>query len=326
MRHVAWVALAALLSGENALAEGPRTSSLSWVRLPGAESCAPTQELAQKVEARLRHPVFVSAAVAEVSVEGHIEPDAKHGFRAVITLRDAHGAPLGTRDVARPEASCDGMTEPLALIIAVMIDPDAALAARPTTPPVPAPVPASPPPAPVIVERPVYIAVPAPPPPPPPVWRVDVGAGGVTSLGLVRAPDVGLYASLLLEPPRFFPLEGFGALLLDDNATLSLAYAGAGACPLHHDGEVLRLAGCAIGELGLFTATLPANSPGRVYLAGGLEGRGSVRLVGPFAVRFGVNAVVPIFRTWTTDGTGTAAFRPSVVGAAADVGVGVVLP
>jgi hypothetical protein len=100
---------------------------------------------------------------------------------------------------------------------------------------------------------------------------------------------------------------------------------GRWACPLHHDGEVLRLAGCAIGELGLFTATLPADSPGRVYLAGGLEGRGSVRLVGPSAVRFGVDAVVPIFRTWTTDGTGTAAFRPSVVGAAADVGVGVVL-
>jgi hypothetical protein len=148
----------------------------------------------------------------------------------------------------------------------------------------------------------------------------------MTSLGLVHAPDVGFYASLLLQPPRFFPLEAFGALLLDENTTLSLAYAGAGACPLHHDGDVLRLAACAVGELGLFTGTLAVSNPGPVYLAGGLEGRGSVRVAGPFAVRFGVNAVVPLFRTWTTDGNGTAAFRPAVVGATADVGGGVVLP
>ena len=66
---------------------------------------------------------------ADVSVEGHIERgNGTTGWHAVLVLRDAHGVSLGTRELKRDDASCDAMRAPLALIIVVMIDPDAALA------------------------------------------------------------------------------------------------------------------------------------------------------------------------------------------------------
>ncbi len=337
---------AALLScaAGTARADEPhaRTSSLSWVRLPGADACVATQDLAKQVEGRLGRAVFASAAVADVSVEGRIEPAADHhGFRAVLTLRDAHGTLLGTRELARPDASCDGMREPLALVIAVMIDPDAALG-----PNKPAPPPAPEPPPPVIVEKPVYIQVPAPPQPPRPVWRIDVGPSAATNLGLMPAPNLGLSASGLLTPPGVFPLEGFGALWFDDRtasaganpsgtggpgaASFFLAYVGGGLCPLHHEGGqggAVRLYGCAIGEIGVFSGTPPGGSQmSHAYLAGGLEGRIGVRLVAPVELRLGVDGVVPLFRPSTNEGGDLGSFRPSVVGGAADLGLGVLLP
>ena len=72
--------------------------------------------------------MFVSAAQADVSVEGHIEPKSGGpGFHAVITLRDAKGTLLGTRELSRDEKSCAEVRETIALVIAVMIDPDAML-------------------------------------------------------------------------------------------------------------------------------------------------------------------------------------------------------
>src|SRR5688500_19747658 len=112
--------------------------------MPGADACIATQPLARAVEERLGRETFVSAAQADLSVEGRIEKNPKGGWRAVITMRDPKGALLGTREVERDDASCDAMSEPLALIIAVMIDPDAAT--RPKTEPAKSePTPPSPP-------------------------------------------------------------------------------------------------------------------------------------------------------------------------------------
>src|SRR5207249_5003 len=102
--------------------------------------------LARSVEERLGRHVFVSAAEADVSVEGRIEKRAAHAtsaWHAVITIRDSKGALLGTRELDRTDPSCASMNEPLALVIAVMIDPEAKLSSTPTPiPPAPAPAPA----------------------------------------------------------------------------------------------------------------------------------------------------------------------------------------
>jgi hypothetical protein len=301
--------------------------------MPGAESCVATQDLAKAVEARLGRPVFVSAAAADVSVEGRIEPGPGHtGFRAVLTLHDAHGALLGTRELNRASASCDDLREPLALVVAVMVDPDAAL--HPTQPVAAPPEP----PAPVVIEKPVYVEVPvvAPPPKPQPVWKIDVGASAATVLELVPAPNLGVAVSGLLYPPGVFPLEGFGAVWWNDGysvngigGTFALGYLGGGLCPLHYEGSRLRAYGCGISEIGIFSGS-PSRGPSmeHLYLALGLEGRMSVRIAGPFAARLGLNGVIPLFRPDTFSGPSNSnlLFRPGVAGAALDLGVGVLLP
>lgn len=101
----------------------PQTASLSWVRLPKAESCASTQRLAQAVEAQLGRSVWVSASKAELTVEGRAErgPD---GFLAIFTVSTADGASLGTRRVELG-ATCEGLVAQAALVLALMIDPEA---------------------------------------------------------------------------------------------------------------------------------------------------------------------------------------------------------
>jgi len=73
-------------------------------------------------------------------------------WRARLTLVDAHGTVQGSRDVTSPEASCRGIDDSLVLVVAVMIDPSAALT------PFASPAPQQPPPA----------ATPGPTAPPPP--------------------------------------------------------------------------------------------------------------------------------------------------------------
>ena len=68
---VAAAGLLVLLSPRSAAAQ--RTSSLSWVRLEGADQCIGAQELARRVEERVGRRVFVSASQAELSLEGHVE-------------------------------------------------------------------------------------------------------------------------------------------------------------------------------------------------------------------------------------------------------------
>ncbi len=309
--------LASALTGSaQAAGPPPRTSSLSWVRLAGADACVSTQDLARGVETRLGRAVFVSAAQADLSVEGRIEPaHGKPGWRALLVLRDAKGAQLGTRELARDEGSCDSMREPLVLVVALMIDPDAAM-----DPPKPAPAPLPPEPKTIVVEKPVpvYVNVPVEVPraPDPPAWHFDAGASLATSVGLFGNPGLGGHVSGLLEPPGFIPLEGYGALWVDPTSeggpTFSLAYVGAGLCPLRYREGILAAYGCASGQLGyLRTAT---SSAAQVYAAGAAEGRVSVKLLGPFAARAGLSLVVPVVR------------MSSPVAATLDAGLGVMIP
>jgi hypothetical protein len=101
-----------------------RSAALSWVRLPGAESCISTTDLAGLVELQLGRHALVSASDADLSVEARVTAGGagKNKFRAVVTgtLRD--GTALGTRDLAGQ--TCAELNPSLALVIALMIDPE----------------------------------------------------------------------------------------------------------------------------------------------------------------------------------------------------------
>ncbi len=320
-----------------ARAEKPRqmTSSLSWVRLAGAEECVGTQDLARDVEQRLGRSVFVSAAHADVSVEGHVEPRADGpGWQAAITVRDAKGALLGTRELARRDSSCAEMREPIALVIAVMIDPDATVSPGPREAPPSRP-------AILLAEGPVVGAAPSLPRGAP--WRFDAGASIIGGAGLLPNPGIGVSGGGLLEPPHLPALLGFGAIWFDNSAstagpgveTFSLAFLGGGICPLTTHGDRIHGYLCGVGHLGLLKSRgsgfeVPLSDGQRVFLAGALEGRLTLRVFGPLTARAGLSLVVPIVRHAFTyrqpSGAEVETFRMAPVAATADLGFGVVLP
>jgi len=129
------IATAFVLACGGSRADSQAPAALSWVREPGAESCIGAPELGARVE-RLVGPVLVAAPSGEVSVEGKIARHGQH-FAALIVISDAHGAVLGERAVQGSDAApgaepdCRALDDQLAFVIAVAIDPNAALAELP---------------------------------------------------------------------------------------------------------------------------------------------------------------------------------------------------
>jgi hypothetical protein len=282
--------------------EAPRTSSLGWVRMPGAEACIGARELALAVELRLGRAALVSPAQAELFIEARVEP-APPGFRARITLSDVRGAVLGTRDLESPDPACRALDEQLALVIALLLDPDAALGPRPPVAP--------PPPPQVVIER-VAVPVVAPAPPAREPWRESISLGPALVAGLL--PKIGVAAFLRGEivPPRFVPIELGGAVWLNaqadastaasKGATLSLAYGMLGLCPLVYRTELTTVRGCAEVAVGAlravghgFTSSNAAGQEQPVAM-GSLAGRVSRRLIGPLEIGVGLGLVVPFTR------------------------------
>jgi len=115
-----------------------RTAALEWRRGPGAESCFDVAALARRVEARLGRPVFVARDGAEVVITGAIDRTADgKAFAVSITMAASGGAALGSRELVLEGARCEDVTQSVALIVAVMLDPDPARHAPPPPPPLP---------------------------------------------------------------------------------------------------------------------------------------------------------------------------------------------
>jgi hypothetical protein len=294
-------------------ADAPKKSSLSWVRLDGAESCVATQPLARAVEQRLGRSVFVSASEAELSVEGRVEK--KKSWRAHVEVRDAQGKLLGKRDLESTAASCDSLTAPLALVLAVMIDPDAALGGGTKADPTPPPnTSGGNDPGSVIIIR-----EPAPKPKPKKeLWRLETNAGFVVAPGLLPGLGFGLEASSLLTTP-LAPIAGMADVVylfenerttIDTSIRISHVRGALGICPLQLEAGAWsgsdrkdRFVGslCAGGGLGvLLSRTIGPLADGRtqanITLDLALGARASVRLFGPIIGGLQTQLLVPILR------------------------------
>ncbi|QRK11226.1 hypothetical protein JQX13_14800 [Archangium violaceum] len=124
-----------LLVGGPALA-GPRPESRWGLRWNGAPGCIQAAPLARAVEARLGRPVF--GPEPGFLIDGVLERGGPSGWKARLSLVDARGNVLGSREVSTPEAACTAIEPRLLLVIAVMIDPSAAFARpAPASPPEP---------------------------------------------------------------------------------------------------------------------------------------------------------------------------------------------
>ncbi|MEO8874795.1 MAG: hypothetical protein ABI461_04335, partial [Polyangiaceae bacterium] len=280
-------------------------------------------------------------------------------------LRDAKGATLGTRELDRTDPSCDGMREQLALVIAVMIDPDAALAPKavpPPTPPVSTTAPApTPTPTTNRSSNPPRVQTATgttPPPPPPPIessppsrkatksadpWFFEASAAAFGAAGMTPNPVLGVGVSTLIEAPKIpISLDGAAVFFFDSTATASsdgkpaatnftLGYLSGGLCPLRYRGDRVHVFGCLISQLGLLRARSEGFATGGDDKLGvlyniGIEGRASVRIAGPFALRVGVSTVVPIIRSPFIydrgDGSSATLFQVSPLAVTGDLGLG----
>lgn len=104
-------------------------SAVSWVREPGATTCISPIELGSRVE-QLLGPVLVPSSEAEISVEGRIYA-ANGGYVALIWVSDAKGRLLGQRRLSETTDNCRSIDDAITFVVAVMLDPNAALAQLP---------------------------------------------------------------------------------------------------------------------------------------------------------------------------------------------------
>jgi hypothetical protein len=123
------LALGCMVAALPAICFAQARTALSWVRQPGAEACIAAPELGHRVE-QMIGPVLAAAPGAEVSIEGHVAPEHP-GFAARVVVTDAAGLVLGRRELRTERADCRALDESIVFVIAVAIDPDAALALLP---------------------------------------------------------------------------------------------------------------------------------------------------------------------------------------------------
>ena len=274
------------------------------MRGAGADACIGTRALAEAVEARLGRPVFVSAARADVAVEGQIERGPAGAWRATIVVAGEGGRMLGTRELLSEAASCRELDEQLALVIAVMIDPDAALHAPPT--PAIAPMPPVVP-LPLVQRELAPIAIPYLAPPRPEPWRAGLNVGAVLSLGLLPNLGAGLALRGRITPPRGLAIE-LGATIWSANqadsggvgARFTLAEGVAAVCPLATSAFGFELGACVgvrVGamQIGGFGFDLVQDHE-RPTFGVSLEGRVRRRIVGPLVLALGPGVLLPIVR------------------------------
>jgi hypothetical protein len=326
---------------EAGAATSPKTSALSWVRMPGAESCMSARELAQGVERRLGRSVFVSAALGDLSIEGRIERAASPpGYQAHLTLTSSDGGTLGTRELRGDGDDCRALDEQLVLVVAVMIDPDAALRPpphdEPVAPPAPVPAPSPAPPVPAAREEKT--------PPPARPWQGGALAGASVGFGLL--PNVVAGVDLrghLASPWRWSADLGATVWIPTQIAggthvvTFSLAYAFLALCPPGLDTAIVRLRGCAGVQVGAIRGSGAGynldQATERPVVDVALEARVSRRLYGPLLGEIGLGLVVPALRdefvSQTTTGgksTTTPIFQMSAVAGTVGAGLGFELP
>lgn len=253
------VATAGVASGRAAAADVSSATSLGWVRMPGAEHCIDGRSLSLAVERRLGRVAVAPPSSAVRSIEGHIAPGIDGaGFRASFSLTGDTGVVLGTREIANAAADCRAMDDDLALVIALMIDPDSALAPAPppsprasaSTMPVAQPLAASTMP---VAPPPVAPPPVAPPPVAPPRFRFALRGGPAFSFGLLPSAAAGVAMHFTVVPPGGFPLELGGVLWApqrtsspggDFGADLWMAYGALAACPLAGDARGFSWAAC----------------------------------------------------------------------------------
>ena len=268
-------------------AHAQATSSLSWSRLPGAESCIGAGELARRVEQRLGRRALVAPSQADRSVEAHVEPRRGGGWQAALALADRSGAILRERALETREPSCRALDDALVLVIALLVDPEGA----PPPPPEPAPR--------VVIRevvRTVHVHEP---------WSLAAASGASVEAGVLPEPALAAQLAIAVDPPGLpvAELAGFATLASDEEAELAgrsaaLRVFGASAAVCPRLFGWLRACGAArVSWLRWRGDGFEKEASGSTAVpALGAAAQSELALVGPFSLVAGAGAWVPLRR------------------------------
>ncbi len=288
MSLAAWIVLAGLASA--GAAPPPTTHyQLRWVRAPGAEACVDSGELADRVGARLGRAAFDGTGATAVVIEAEVRPIAA-GWHVAIAMRGPDGEARGARELDQVGADCHVVDEPLALVLALMIDLDAASSSAP-----PPPVPPPPPPPSPRAARPVP-------------WRAEATFTGAAGLGVLAGASVGARVTVAIDAPQVWPVVVGASWWAPDQrdaggaqgVALRAWQVGAAVCtPARRLGPI-RLTGCGGGELGRLAALgvgFDRNHRVAATLAlATLTGRAAIAVGGPAFVVVDLGVEVPLLR------------------------------
>jgi hypothetical protein len=251
------------------------------------------------------------------------------------------------------------MNEPLAFVIAVMIDPEAAMRERPdraaasaeapaaAAPPTATAAPAPHPPPSTALPADNPVAPPPKPKPTPEPWMFEGGAEAGIAAGLAPSVAVGAGVEAILYPPgiplgfrgytSIFPEIPFLSAAAEKDgarAKFDMLIVGGGLCPTLRRAVNLML--CVGGQVGALrshaqTANRGINDDQILPLWNVvLEGRISFPVVKPIGVSGGLGLALPLLRPAyeyrTTAGTSDTLFQVSPVAFTASAGVGFVFP
>jgi hypothetical protein len=336
-RELAALLLAALAPSTAGAA--PRTSSLSWTRLDGAETCIGTHDLAVKVEEILERPAIVSPSESDRSIEGRVEKTGDHFTATIVVATDA-GAEQGKRVLTSKGGDCRTLDDEMALVIALMIDPEALSAPKPPDPDKKDP----PDPKVIVIEKTKTVVVPKEVPAPPPDYRIEGYLGGVTSLGVTPLSG-GFIAGALFDPSFFgaFEVDGVVSTSGDDVAPTIAArfwkFEGAAYfCPLagilpDRGRALFQGALCAGGQAGFVSASGDGLTDDSTSLKPLVNGALRARLGGwfyPVSVTAGATLGIPILReayAYVDGSSGSKTFFESApIEGTFDVAIGLEFP
>jgi hypothetical protein len=262
------------LVGCVSIAGAQESSSLHWVRLPGAESCVGGHDLAQAVEDELGHAVLVSAADADLSVEGRVAPRDGGGFTATLAVSDRDGTRLGERSLDSEDPDCAAFTPALAVVIALLIDPDgeSERGTEEVAPPAPAQVHDE-------------------------AWHLILEGGTGIAVGLAENPLWTLAGSVIVETPWLVAFEIGGRLATiggSGGTDLVVAMGRLAACFVPRLDSRFHLHLCGGIETGVaFVSPNGAEASEHLLVNGAVHARGSIDLVGPLEIWLVPSFVVP---------------------------------
>jgi len=318
----------ACCSPARAQAEAKRAAALNWVRATGSEACIDAPTLARRVEERLGRSVFPAPAQASLIVEGSVAP-TEQGFAATLRIFDQEGKSLGSRELSSAGTDCKELSETVVLVLAVMVDPDGALAAIPKSADPPKPTPPAPRPPPK-----------APAKPKADVRPRDISGFARIELGTLPEPALGagLAAMVSFSPLLTFRIEGVGFFertrtlggIDDRGARFWQVYGGAQYCPLFLKRLRFGFLSCVGPTVGAvhsrsFGLDPRENDQTDLTVNAVAQLRVDAKIVGPIhavaAAGFGALLVRTLYQVTDTQGITRDLFEPDALLANFDLGL-----